>query len=1074
MQSYGNYEIDREIASGQGTVVYSARPPGKPGAPTCAVKVFSPNLLTLLDAATSEELNETYKGITRDGLRKTEIQKQAAAISPHVAPILDHGQDATTVWYATRLYPQSLQQVLNSRVQLREPAILNILRSAVRGSRAVQQACGRPHGNLKPSNIFLERTTALQTATVVVADPVAGEPADAETLELADLKALGQILYQIVRRKPINSSEEWEGMILPLELSGEWTTAFGKNAARWLSLCNRLLDRHLTLEQFDLARLEQELQGFESKRIVSPRLALGLLGLVLAGGFVLWWLLRPSKVGELIVESDPVGGTVLTNGQAAGKAPWKGKIALGTNVVSVTNEWLGTLSTNLVVERAKTTKWLARFVYGGVRLTTGRQASAGVKTREGLKLGDTPFSQPAIKPGPYIYRLERDGFRETNVAVLVQAGSTTNVDVELSPVPPGAVRVIVDIDPPGLRRGAIITNLTEQQASDAPGSFDLRPGPQAFRILLPPPWPQLSTNITIGASRMTNVVVFPWCRLDLASKPAGAEVWAGTNLVGFTPTNLLWPTGSYAFEWRLLNHATNRVETNLLDTFAFSSSQTLTALFSPVRLVANLEGARVRATNAQTGEVGRWIVGRDGTNVSLPGTNTLVAEFEDEQLGRLDSQVVREAAPRINFTNRYQFDFEYGVARIRPPEGVTVSVSNLVLTKRPEILRFQKPDAPTVYQFAKLHFLTTNVSVAVARARTNLVENVTLKPKDYPLFVDVQPDDPQVKVICDNWPSVQKGMNSVPWGDYRIVARHDDLGVVSNRVSLVEEGTATNALRLPYARVRLSTKQKGLRVVMDGARELGLTPTSRLIQPGSHAFVFTPARAGGTNKGEWTFNFTNTADIAADLPFQFMPPEITNSLGMRMMHVTAGALDGYVSQFEVTISQYAALMGSAPCRESSQCLCKTDDCPVVLVGWNQAQAFCDKLSNDPREREILQANNLGGARYELPTRADWRSFAPPPSDKGQLAGSMLTDNANKPDKPAGINNPRPPNEMGLSDVYGNVAEWCSDGATKGTIGGYYGAIKRVNNDYFEEDKENLETGSPDIGFRVLLRGGRGQ
>jgi hypothetical protein len=873
MQSYGNYQIDREIASGQGTVVYSARPPGESGPASCAVKVFSPNLLTLLDAATSEELSETYKGITRDGLKRIEIQKLAAAASPYVAPVLDHGQDGSTVWYATQLYPQSLQQVLNTRVQLREPAVLNILLSAVRGSLAVKKACGRPHGNLKPSNVFLGRTTALPTAPVVVADPVAGEAADATTLELADLKALGQTLYQLVRRKTVTASEEWEGMILPLDLGPEWTAAFGKNAPRWLSVCNRLLDRHLTLEQLDLSKLERELESFVSKPVVSPRLAGGVLALVVLGGLVLWWVTRPSKVSELTVESDPAGATVLTNGVVAGPAPWKGRIALGTNTVVVSNEFLGVLSREVVVERGKPAKCSLRFEYGGVRLTTGKQASAGVKTREGRKVGDTPFSQPTLKPGTYSYRLERDGYRDTNITVTVQAGSTTNVDVELTLVPPGAVRVIVEIDPPGLQRGAVITNLTEKQTSDAPGSFDLMPGEQRFEIHLPPPWPVFPLKITVGTSRVTQVEKIPWCRLDLASKPPGAAVWTGTNLVGTTPMDLLYPTGAYAFEWRLLNHATNRVETNLLNTMLFSSSQTLTALFSPVRLVANLDGVRVRATNAASGEAGRWIVGRDGTNVSLVGTNTLVAEFEDEQLGRLDPQVIREAWPRINFTNQYAFDLEYGLVRIRPPEGAQVSVSNLVLTRRPEILRFQKPDAATTYQFSKLHFVTTNVAVSVPRNKTNLVENLLLKPKDYPLFVEVRPDDPQVKVVCANWPSLQKGLNAVPWGDYLVTARHEDLGAVSNRVTLLEEGTATNDLRLPYAKVALLTKQRGLRVVMDGARELGLTPTTDSFSLAATPFSSRPRVPLAPTKGSGPSPLPTWRKWSRTCPSSSCPPK---------------------------------------------------------------------------------------------------------------------------------------------------------------------------------------------------------
>ena len=111
---------------------------------------------------------------------------------------------------------------------------------------------------------------------------------------------------------------------------------------------------------------------------------------------------------------------------------------------------------------------------------------------------------------------------------------------------------------------------------------------------------------------------------------------------------------------------------------------------------------------------------------------------------------------------------------------------------------------------------------------------------------------------------------------------------------------------------------------------------------------------------------------------------ITNSIGMKLALIPAGEfLMGspdsdkdaqadekpqhrvritrpfYLGATEVTQGQYRAVTGQSPSNFKG-----SDDLPVEKVSWNDAIAFCDKLSE-------LEKGPLGGARYRLPTEAEW-------------------------------------------------------------------------------------------------------
>src|SRR6266498_4304980 len=130
-----------------------------------------------------------------------------------------------------------------------------------------------------------------------------------------------------------------------------------------------------------------------------------------------------------------------------------------------------------------------------------------------------------------------------------------------------------------------------------------------------------------------------------------------------------------------------------------------------------------------------------------------------------------------------------------------------------------------------------------------------------------------------------------------------------------------------------------------------------------------------------------------------------------------------MGKFLITQGQWKAVLGRVP-----PCRFKGEGLPVERVSWNDAQRFCQRLSE------------MTGGDYQLPSETQWeyacRAGTSAPFSFGE---TITTEVANFNGEHAFLHEPRgpyrhvtteggafPPNAFGVHDMHGNLWEWCAD------------------------------------------------
>jgi len=278
MAAYGNYHTVSVLYTHGLTTVWTARHRG--AAPDdlerFVVKVFHPVDIGGGEAAEREAL-EAFLDAAR-------VQATVAAQpGAHWAPVRESGSADGEAYYVTDYFPHSALDLM--RVNLDARALHTVISSVVEGLLELREAAGRPHGNLKPSNVLIQSGEDLARTRVALTDPVPTTELELGTAAASDIRAVGALIYQLVlHRSPdalgdrvVQPSEEW--------------SALGRTGEAWRNLCSRLL---MSPDEITLDAVAKEVRALRAEPLPWRPIAAALgAALVVAAGAVAIYLRPP-------------------------------------------------------------------------------------------------------------------------------------------------------------------------------------------------------------------------------------------------------------------------------------------------------------------------------------------------------------------------------------------------------------------------------------------------------------------------------------------------------------------------------------------------------------------------------------------------------------------------------------------------------------------------------------------------------------------------------------------------------------------------------------------------------------
>ena len=174
----------------------------------------------------------------------------------------------------------------------------------------------------------------------------------------------------------------------------------------------------------------------------------------------------------------------------------------------------------------------------------------------------------------------------------------------------------------------------------------------------------------------------------------------------------------------------------------------------------------------------------------------------------------------------------------------------------------------------------------------------------------------------------------------------------------------------------------------------------------------------------------------------------------------------YLAKYPVTQTQYETLIGQRPSHF------KGPQLPVELVSWSDAQLSCEMLNIRSKQ---------AGFKFRLPTETQWEYacragastiFFCSDNPNDLTTAAWFHTNSGSTTHPVGT---KEPNNFGLYDMLGNVAQWCDLHLRGGSLGhdtcssrGGSWQSEAADCRISTRERNSLYFRSDRIGFRVAL------
>lgn len=225
-------------------------------------------------------------------------------------------------------------------------------------------------------------------------------------------------------------------------------------------------------------------------------------------------------------------------------------------------------------------------------------------------------------------------------------------------------------------------------------------------------------------------------------------------------------------------------------------------------------------------------------------------------------------------------------------------------------------------------------------------------------------------------------------------------------------------------------KRKPSRAADTSSEEESTQPS---VQPASNPHVpVSAAQAARNRKKELEKRTINVGEVSFTMVKVEAGTFVAGSGedGSARHHITLTD-DYYIGETEVTQALWMAVMGDNPSefkdnkvmgfiKKKLKSNNKYANYPVENVSWNDCQAFIERL------------NAMTGLNFRLPTEAEWEYAARGGNrtfNHSYCGGNNVQEvawfleNSERSTHPVGG---KAPNELGLYDMGGNVAEWCAN------------------------------------------------